>query len=45
MLSARPRPYGVEFALGTPRQAFFLVMRRRLVPRAAHAPCRALTRR
>lgn len=26
VLSARPRPYGVEFALGTPRQAFFLVM-------------------
>lgn len=26
LVSARDRPYGVEFALGTPRQAFFLLM-------------------
>lgn len=26
-VSARPRPYGTEFAAGTPRQAFFLVLR------------------
>lgn len=26
VLSARTRPYGVEFALGAPRQAFFLLM-------------------
>lgn len=26
LVSARERPYGVEFALGTPRQAFFLLM-------------------
>jgi hypothetical protein len=26
VVSARHRPYGVEFALGTPRQAFFLLV-------------------
>lgn len=26
VVTARERPYGVEFALGTPRQAFFLLM-------------------
>ena len=26
VLHASTRPYGVEFALGTPRQAFFLLM-------------------
>ena len=38
VVSARPRPYGLEFAQGDPRQAFFLVLdddwMRELAPKA-----------